>query len=240
MVGGVVLAGGRSERMGTAKAALEWHGSTLAYRVAGLVARGTGGPVVVVRARGQRLPALPAGVRIAEDTREGRGPLQGIAAGLAALDGDADVAFVAAVDMPLLHPAFVAAVCAGLEGADVALPVVGGRAQPLAAAYRTALHALASDVAAGARRGTAELLARCRVRELDRLPHPESVTGVNDPQAYADTRAQPAPLVRVDGRAMRAATLGAAGGAAPVRLDGAAIAYDPQLPLAEGDRITLG
>ncbi|MGH3167275.1 MAG: molybdenum cofactor guanylyltransferase, partial [Trebonia sp.] len=29
---GVVLAGGRSSRMGTPKAALEWHGSTLLYR----------------------------------------------------------------------------------------------------------------------------------------------------------------------------------------------------------------
>jgi molybdopterin-guanine dinucleotide biosynthesis protein A len=36
MCAGVVLAGGRSSRMGTAKAALEWHGSTLLRRTVGI------------------------------------------------------------------------------------------------------------------------------------------------------------------------------------------------------------
>ncbi len=57
--GGVVLAGGRSSRMGAPKAALEWHGSTLLRRTVAIVARATGGPVVVVRANGQDLPGLP-------------------------------------------------------------------------------------------------------------------------------------------------------------------------------------
>src|SRR3954453_4940984 len=105
MVAGVVLAGGRSVRVGRPKAALEWHGSTLLRRVTGLVARAVDGPVIVVRAPGQDLPAL-AGVEVVEDPREGEGPLQGIAAGLRALDGRADIAFVAAVDLPLLDPAF--------------------------------------------------------------------------------------------------------------------------------------
>ena len=42
--------------MGTPKAALEWHGSTLLRRTVGILARATGGPVVVVRASGQDLP----------------------------------------------------------------------------------------------------------------------------------------------------------------------------------------
>ena len=104
---GVVLAGGRSSRMGTPKAALEWHGSTLLRRTVGIVARATSGPVVVVRAIGQDLPELPEGALVADDPREGKGPVQGIAAGLAALSGRADVAFVSSTDMPFLHPAFV-------------------------------------------------------------------------------------------------------------------------------------
>ena len=64
---GVVLAGGRSTRMGTAKADLEWHGSTLLHRVCGLIDRVVDGPVVVVRAPGQELPPLPAGVELSED-----------------------------------------------------------------------------------------------------------------------------------------------------------------------------
>jgi len=44
--------------MGTPKAALEWHGSTLLRRTTGILARVTDGPVLVVRAPGQELPAL--------------------------------------------------------------------------------------------------------------------------------------------------------------------------------------
>src|SRR5512135_208623 len=97
---GVVLAGGRSSRMGTPKAALEWHGSTLLRRTVGILARATGGPIVVVRAAGQPLPALPPDVHVVDDPRPDQGPLQGIAAGLAALAGRADVAFVSATDLP--------------------------------------------------------------------------------------------------------------------------------------------
>src|ERR1700746_1160354 len=104
---GVVLAGGRSSRMGTPKAALEWHGSTLLRRTVGILARATGGPVVVVRARGQELPAPPGDAELWRARREGKGPVEGRAAGLAALTGQADVASVPPTDLPFLHPAFV-------------------------------------------------------------------------------------------------------------------------------------
>ena len=149
---GVVLAGGRSSRMGSPKAALEWHGSTLLRRTVGILARATGGPVVVVRAPGQELPPLPSDVEIISDPREGQGPVQGLAAGLAALADRAGAAFVSSTDMPFLHPAFVRRVLRAVaEGADVGLPVARGYPQPLAAAYRTKLAATAERlVAAGA------------------------------------------------------------------------------------------
>src|SRR5437588_6394773 len=143
MYAGVVLAGGRSSRMGTPKAALEWHGSTLLRRTVGILARATGGPVVVVRASGQHLPGLPAGTLVVDDPQDGKGPVQAIAAGLAALRGRVETAFVAATDLPFLHPAFVTRVLRALDGADVALPVARGHQQPLAAAYRVSLAGLA-------------------------------------------------------------------------------------------------
>src|SRR5215469_2010547 len=81
---GIVLAGGRSSRMGTPKAALEWHGSTLLRRSVGILARVTDGPVLVVRAPGQALPGLPPHVRVVDDPREGLGPVQGLAERLVA------------------------------------------------------------------------------------------------------------------------------------------------------------
>ena len=98
MTGGIVLAGGRSRRMGTPKADLDWHGVPLVVHVAGAVKAAVAGPVAVVAAPDQPLPQLPPGITVTRDPVEGRGPLQGLIAGLAALD--ADVAFVCATDQP--------------------------------------------------------------------------------------------------------------------------------------------
>src|SRR5687767_2835855 len=125
--------------MGEPKAGVEWHGSTLLRRVVGLVARGVDGPVVVVRALGQELPPLPASVELVDDSALARGPLEGIATGLSAVQDRAAHAFVCSTDLPLLHPAFVCAVTRAGADVDVALPVVDGHRQPLAACYRTSL-----------------------------------------------------------------------------------------------------
>jgi molybdopterin-guanine dinucleotide biosynthesis protein A len=254
---GIVLAGGRSTRMGTAKAALEWHGSTLLRRVTGLVGRVVDGPVVVVGAPGQDLPALGPDVEVVADPREGLGPLQGLAAGLAATAGRAEAAFVCSTDLPFLHPAFVRRVLRALDGGvEVALPVARGYPQPLAAGYRTALAPdVARLVAAGrlrpafllethavARLDDAELLADPVVAALD--PDLDSVVNVNDPAGYRAARDRPAPEVTVQrygalavqGRRgpqlVRAATLGGAAAAAGLRLDRHVVAA------LNGDQIT--
>jgi molybdopterin-guanine dinucleotide biosynthesis protein A len=198
--------------MGTPKAALEWHGSTLLYRTAGIVARATGGPVVVVRAPGQDLPELPAGIVVADDPHEGKGPVQGIAAGLTALTGLAGVAFVSSTDMPFLHPAFIRRVLRVLDdsaGTDVALPVARGYRQPLAAAYRVSLAGAAERLVTEDRLRPAYLFAECRVQTLDAAalkrdpalaaldPDLDSVLNVNTPADYAAARARPAPEVTV-------------------------------------------
>jgi molybdenum cofactor guanylyltransferase len=265
---GVVLAGGRSSRMGTPKAALEWHGSTLLRRTVGIVARATGGPVVVVRARGQDLPALPAGTVVVDDHREGKGPVQGIAAGLAAvraLDAHAEAAFVSSTDLPFLHPAFIRLVLRALqeERADVALPVARGYPQPLAAGYRTSLAVTAERLVEEDRLRPAFLFAECAVTRLDdaRLrrdpvlaaldPELDSVLNVNEPADYRAARARPAPEVTVEFRgtqvAVRAATVRAAADGAGLPFDGHVTAAlnggpftgDGETPLARGDTVVF-
>lgn len=230
MAAGIVLAGGRSTRMGAAKAALEWHGSTLLRRVCGLVARGVEGPVVVVRGPGQALPPLPSGVEVVEDAREGAGPLQGLAAGLAAVD--AEVAYVSAVDVPFLTPALVASVVAALSDEDeIAIAHAEGRDHFLAAAYRTSLRARVDELLAGGERRLGALAEASRVR---RLPaDAAAVRNLNAPGDYEAARARPAPEVEVAGvGVVRAATVGAAARAAGVVLPEGA---DPELPLVDGD-----
>jgi molybdenum cofactor guanylyltransferase len=225
-----VLAGGKSSRMGTPKSALEWHGATLLHRTVAIVARATSGPVVVVRAPGQDLPGpLPAGVLVVDDPREGKGPVQGIAAGLAALADRAEAAFVASTDLPFLHPAFIRRVLHGLSspGAcapDVCLPVARGYPQPLAAAYRVTLAQAAERLVKEGRLRPAFLFAECLVNRLDDAalradpvlaaldPHLDSLVNVNEPADYAAARARPAPEVTVQVFGTLAqATAGAAG-----------------------------
>src|ERR1700691_2922686 len=194
--------------MGTAKSALEWHGSTLLYRTAGIVARATGGPVVVVRASGQELPDLPKGTRVVDDPRDGKGPVQGIAAGLAALAGRAETAFISSTDMPFLHPAFIRRVLRVLAddaAVDVALPIARGYPQPLGAAYRIRLAETAERLGEEDPLRPAVLCEECAVARVDDSslrqdpvlgaldPDLHSVLNVNTLADYQDVRARPAP-----------------------------------------------
>jgi len=180
----IVLAGGRSSRMGEPKALLDWHGEPLVHHVAGILA-GVCGPVIVVVAAGQSVP-VPEGVEIAVDAAPERGPLEGIAAGIRALDGRSQAIFVAAVDLPLLHPAFVGQMLTALPGFDAAVAVADGRDQPLAAAYDARLLERAPQLlAAGEARVTA-LLEHGLIRRLTvaELVEPDSLRNVNTQAEY--------------------------------------------------------
>jgi len=256
---GIVLAGGRSSRMGTSKASLEWHGSTLLRRVAGLVQRAVDGPVVVVSAPGQELPALPGGVEVIEDAREGRGPLQGLAAGLAAVGDRAVAAYVSSTDVPLLHPHFIRHVLAAFDDdVDVVLPIAGGFRHPLAAVYRVTLADAVERLIAEDRMKPAFLFDECRVRRLDDgalLADPalaaldpglDSVLNLNEPADYEAARARPGPAVTV--RRFGALSRIAPGGAQPTIVEaatlgeaaaGAGLALDEHVVAAlNGDQIT--
>jgi len=127
--------------MGAPKAWLDFGGEPLLARVVRTVRRACA-HVIVVAAPGQDVPPLPPDVPVARDPREGRGPLQGIAAGLHALlespggsDG-VDAAFVSSTDAPFLEPALIARLAA-LRGADhdIAVPNMGDHFHPLTAVY---------------------------------------------------------------------------------------------------------
>ncbi len=83
----------------------------------------------------QDVPPLPAGIAVVRDPQRGRGPLQGLAAGLEALTGRATAAYVSSCDVPFLHPGFVRRMIELRGPAAIAVPDVGGYRHPLAAVY---------------------------------------------------------------------------------------------------------
>ncbi len=151
-IGGIVLCGGRSSRMGRPKAWLPFAGELMLPRVVRLL-REAVEPVIVVAAPGQDVPPVPPEVEIVRDAEEGRGPLQGLAAGLAALRGRVDAAYLSSCDVPFLRPAFVRRLIELLGDALICVPRVGGYHHPLAAVYRPEV----ADAVAG-------LLAEGRLR----------------------------------------------------------------------------
>ncbi len=134
-VGGIILCGGQSRRMGQPKAWLPFAGEIMLPRVVRLLFDAVQ-PVVVVAAPDQELPPLPETVVVFRDDVPGRGPLQGLAAGLTALTGQVDAAYVSSCDVPLLQPAFVRRLIELLDDAAICVPRVGDLYHPLAAVYR--------------------------------------------------------------------------------------------------------
>jgi molybdopterin-guanine dinucleotide biosynthesis protein A len=170
-VGGVVLAGGRSTRMGRPKAELDWHGVPLVVHVARAVARAVDGPVVVVAAPDQ---ALPDGLTIVRDPVAHRGPLQGLALGLAALNTER--AFVCATDQPHAHEVLPTLL------AEREADVVAYAGQPLGALYRTALAALADE------RLDADASLKGLLAAVDTVTLPDppaALAGIDTPEDYS-------------------------------------------------------
>jgi molybdopterin-guanine dinucleotide biosynthesis protein A len=134
-VGGIVLCGGRSSRMGRPKAWLPFAGELMLPRVVRRLAEAVR-PIIVVAALDQDVPPLPPEVRIVRDEVQGRGPVQGLAAGLDALRGQAQAAYVSSCDVPFLQPAFVRRLIELLGDHAICVPRVGDYHHPLAAVYR--------------------------------------------------------------------------------------------------------
>jgi molybdopterin-guanine dinucleotide biosynthesis protein A len=187
--------------MGTSKALLEWHGSTLLRHTLDIVTRCADGPVIVVRSPGQELPPLPDPTWIVDDTHPGAGPLAALVTGLDAFGARADRALVCGVDTPFLTPAFIAVLIAALtDDVDIALPAAEGRRHPLPAVVRVTVLPTARTLVGDGQRALFALVDRCRSRDVAegalRAADPSlaSLRNLNDRQAYEAARAEPTPL----------------------------------------------
>lgn len=190
-IGGLVLCGGRSTRMGVAKEWMKIGEETLLQRTVRTVSQAV--PVVGIAARaGQALPMIPDGVRIATDRAEGAGPLMGLFVGLEALARDhVDAAFVTGCDHPGLRASFVRRMIERLDdAAEVVAVDYDGRTQPLPAVYRTSLLPRLALAVERREHSLRSFLKEFNVRVLqsndfaDSDPALESMVNVNDPQAW--------------------------------------------------------
>jgi molybdopterin-guanine dinucleotide biosynthesis protein A len=161
--------------MGASKALLPFGPETMLQRVVRILAE-VASPIVVVAAVDQPLPELPRQVIIARDEQEGRGPLEGLRAGLKALPTDVEVAYVTSCDVPLLEPAFVREMLNLANGFDIAVMEIDGFPHPLSAVYRRSVLTDVEDLLATNRLRPVFLFEQVKTRRV----RPDEITA--DPE----------------------------------------------------------
>ncbi len=155
LVGSLILAGGRSRRMGKPKESLAFGTSTLLGHTSDVVLDCAWPVLVVTRDSAQQLPPLSLELAFVHDDQPDKGPLQAIATGMKKLLaggdlGPQDAIFVTGCDAPFLTSDTVAWLVGHLGDFQCVVPKTGDTLQPLCAVYRLdCLPAIEALLAAG-------------------------------------------------------------------------------------------
>jgi molybdopterin-guanine dinucleotide biosynthesis protein A len=183
----IVLAGGRSSRMGSPKALLLFDNEPIIVHVVAALRR-LFAEVVVVAAPGQDLPSMP--VTLIRDDVAYQGPVGGIYYGLRA--GAGEVSFVTACDSAFLNPRLISHLLSQISAHDVVVPHWQGRFQPLHAVYRRRVVPLLEQQLARGELRPIYLFDNVRTRRVDeeeiRLFDPDGLSffNMNTPEDYSE------------------------------------------------------
>lgn len=161
----LILAGGRSTRLGRDKARLELHGRPLLARQIAL-ARSLA-PVEVLVSGRTDTDYSDFGCPVLHDRVPDAGPLAGIATALEA--ARAPLVLVLAVDLPRLTPAVLERILAAAGENRGVVPRVAGRLEPLAALYPRSAAALAGAQLARQRLAVGDFARVCAAADLVRF-----------------------------------------------------------------------
>jgi molybdopterin-guanine dinucleotide biosynthesis protein A len=135
-ISAVLLAGGESRRMGEDKATLPFRGKPL-WRIQLDLLRKLKPREIFVSARTKPAWQQPD-VQFVADDPPSRGPLSGLTATLARIQSSHLLAL--AIDMPFMNEAHLRMLCDQIHPACGVLPMIGDRAEPLAAIYPVEAH----------------------------------------------------------------------------------------------------
>lgn len=130
-VSAVLLAGGRSLRMGQDKATIIFCGKPL-WQIQLNTLRDSRAHEIFISARSDP-PWRPAEMQFVPDEPPSRGPLSGIAAALGQIATGHLLAL--AIDMPLMTAKYLQSLCNQIEAGCGIVPMIGDRTEPLAGIY---------------------------------------------------------------------------------------------------------
>jgi molybdenum cofactor guanylyltransferase len=212
----IVLAGGRSSRMGRPKALLPFDGEPLIVHVVTMLRRLLAEVVVVAAPRPEQdLPSMP--VTLVRDEVAHQGPVGGLFYGLTA--ASREVAFVTSCDSAFLNPRLIAHLVSRIREHDVVVPFWEGRLQPLHAVYRRSVTPFLEGQLARGELRPVFLFDRVRTRRVEEEeirrfdPEGASFFNMNTPEDYA------AALQRWHDRTRRRALASAADDSVPCTIE---------------------
>jgi molybdopterin-guanine dinucleotide biosynthesis protein A len=189
---GIVLAGGRSSRMGTDKALLPVNGKPLLRHIVDTLALHCSGVTVVAPygEPGRYRGLLPETVRFAHDHAPDQGPLAGIRAGLLALPDGCEYGFVMACDMPIFSADLFERMTRELGRESGGPEAVLCAGQPFHALYRRSAAAAADNLLAQQRRKLSDFTAALQAVYVA-PPESNCFLNLNTPADYAVFTADP-------------------------------------------------
>jgi molybdopterin-guanine dinucleotide biosynthesis protein A len=174
----LILAGGKSLRLGRQKAGVLLGGETLLGRAIRLT-RPLGEVWVV--GDGRPLP-LPPGIRMAADLFPGKGPLGGVYTGL--LLSPSPYALAVACDMPFVNSQLLGSFLTLAPGYDAVVPRVGELLEPLHAVYSRRCLPVMNDLLRQGKLSLLEVFPRVKVRYVEGMEMGDSLPffNINTPQ----------------------------------------------------------
>lgn len=131
-VTGIILAGGKSTRLGRNKAVEQVSGKPLIQHVYDNL-KTVAGQIIIVSSRELAAISYPEGLEVLVDMYPGKGPLSGIFTGLSAAKYEYSI--VVGCDMPFLNSKVLRYLVARAEGCDAAVPKINSQLEPLHAVY---------------------------------------------------------------------------------------------------------
>ena len=190
-VAGIILAGGRSKRMGKDKALLPLPQNervTFVAHLASLLSAYCSEVILVARDVDSAAQYALSGVRIVTDQVPDIGPLMGVYSGLSATH--ASHALITAVDMPFVQPALISFLLSQPLDDALVIPIVRDIPQVLLAIYPRVVLPLVEELLRVGRRDPRSLLAVSHVRYIEEAQlcqvdaQLRSFVNVNTPQEY--------------------------------------------------------
>jgi molybdenum cofactor guanylyltransferase len=158
----VVLAGGRSSRMGCDKSALDYHGRSLLTHQIDTLKKLKPQQLFISGRAGRNDASF--GLPVLHDRHPDAGPLGGVEQALASCT--TSLLLVLAVDMPHMTAVFLRTLLGRCRHGSGAVPILQSRYEPLAAVYPKAAHALAEEMLRAGRRAMSEFVQACATAAL--------------------------------------------------------------------------